>query len=144
MPGTALATAVLFYAEKMIAVQDLGGMMLRLFRYGSLFLAIVLQALFAFAIVLIMVEGLGIVAAITRSVRIATSNALGAFLLVAIPVLLHSPAALVLRRGPLLVQRASPEILGMITGADIVVGLLANYLILAGITRFYLAGRAAR
>lgn len=143
LPGTLLAAAVLFLAERQIGLSaDMAGHTIRLLRYGSLFLAIVAQALFAFAMVLVVLEGTPLKAALGRSVRLAGRNAIGTFMLVAVPVLMHYPAALLVRRGSLLMERGAPEIMPLITGADMAVGLVANYLILAGITRFYLAGRA--
>lgn len=143
LPGTILAAGVLFLAERQIGTTaDMPGTTIRLLRYGSLFVAIVAQALFAFAMVLVVLEGASLKDALGRSVRLAGRNAIGTFMLVAVPVLMHYPAALLVRRGPLLMDRGAPEILPLITGADMVVGLIANYLILAGLTRFYLAGRA--
>ena len=144
IPGTVLAVGILFLAERHIGGGEaLPGNTVRLFRYGGLLLATVVQALFAFAMVLIVFEGAGLARALGQSVRLAGRNAIGAFLLVGVPMMLHYPTSLILRRAPLLVERGAPEVLAVVAGGDVLIGLVSNYLFLAGITRFYLASRRA-
>jgi hypothetical protein len=144
LPGTILAAAVLFWSEHYIASHpDLPGNMVRLARYGGLFLGIAVQAVFAFTMVLIVFEGATLGRAFRGSFRLAARNAIGAFMLLALPILLHYPAVMLFRRAGLLVQRGAPEMLAAITGGDMLVGLISNYLVMAAITRFYLAGRRA-
>jgi hypothetical protein len=144
IPGTVLAVSVLYLAERHIAGGEaLPGNTVRLFRYGGLLLAMVFQALFAFAMVLIVYEGAGLARALGESLRLAGRNAIGAVLLVGVPMMLHYPTSIILRRAPLLVARGAPEVLATVAGGDVLIGLVSNYLFLAGITRFYLASRRA-
>jgi hypothetical protein len=142
IPATILAAGVLFLAERHIATTaGITGNAIRLYRYGGFFLSIVFQALFAFAMVQIVFERVGLARALGRSVRLASRNAIGCLLLVGIPSLMHYPASAIVRRAPLLLERGAPEMLALVTAADVLVGFITNYLWLGGITRFYLAGR---
>lgn len=141
LPGTLLGAAILYFSEHQAAASDLHGNALRLMRYGGLFAAIAAQALFAFTLVIVMYEGAGIGRALGGSLRLASRNAIGSFLLIALPVVLHYPALLAFRQGQVMLQRGAPEVIAGITGLDLLVGVLTNYLVMGAVTRFYLARR---
>jgi len=141
VPGTVLGAAILYASEQATETGSMHGNMLRIARYGGLVAAIAVQALFAFAMAFIALEGVGLGRAIVGSMRLAARNAIGAFLLVAFPVALHYPALFIYRNEALLMQRGAPELIAVITAGDLLVGVVTNYLVLGAVTRFYLARR---
>lgn len=144
LPGTLLGAAILWWSERAAATGHYHGNTLRLVHYGGLFGAVAVQAVFAFALVYAIYESMPAARALLASARLASRNAIGAFLLVAIPVVLHYPALMIYRNESVLISRGAPEVVAGVTAGDLLVGLLTNYLIIGAVTRFYLARNRAK
>jgi len=121
--------------------QDLSGNALRAFRYGMLGLGILVESLFLFAPLAVLVERRAALPAIARSIGIWRSNLLAALLVVGIPTIIHLPMSYIYRHAPSVVARFSPETVAFIMGVDIALFLLTNFLVLFAGTTIFLERR---
>lgn len=117
-------------------------MAVRLERYGTVLAGIILEALFVTAPLFVLVEGRRVGESLRRGLSFAVSNAPALLLLVGIPALLHLPLGFVNRRWRDIIEKGSPELLIVVVLADVLLYVLTNFLLVGGVTRYYLARRS--
>jgi hypothetical protein len=100
----------------------------------ALLLGLCVQALFLYAIPLIVLEGYPAPRAIAASARFARRNAFTTFLLVAAPFILTVPTLLLGFRAEMIAFRISPDFLLINQIAGEIMQLIATYLIIGGAT----------
>jgi hypothetical protein len=115
--------------------QEPSGGGLRLFRYGLIFLGSLLESLLVYTPLAILVEGRGFLPGIARSLRLGRKMPIATFLIVLVPNLLQVPAGAVFRRSDSIVMNMSPEVVGW---------LMALWILIYGLSLFYIVGAAAR
>jgi hypothetical protein len=133
LPVVAAALAVFFLPGLLIGDADVGGMAKRLLLYGPIPLGILIESLFLFAPMAVVIENRNPLSAIGRSLEIWKSYPLAALLVVGVPTVLHAPVSWVLTRTGTIVTRFSPETVLIVLGGDVVLGLVTNLvLVVAG------------
>lgn len=108
---------------------------LRSIRFGTIALASVVEALFLYAPLAILVEGLGIGKAIGRSFVLAVRMPIATLFAVLIPNLVQIPIAYVLRNSETIVMRLSPEMVAW----SVIIGI-----VLFTVATFFIVGAGAR
>lgn len=143
LPLMALVALLVFVVPKMLDVgPDSPAMAVRLQRYGTVLAGIVAEALFFTAPLFVLLESRRAGTAIRKGVAFAVSNAPAVLLLVGMPAVLHLPLGFVNRRWRDIIEKGSPELLIAIVVADVLLYVLTNFLLVGGVTRYYLARRA--
>jgi hypothetical protein len=137
LPVTAGLVLVIFILPLLLVgdQEAMSGNQIRAFRYGTILLGSIVEALFLYVALAILVEGRGVFRAIERSVHVATRIPLATLGAVLIPNLVQIPIAYVLRHSQTIAFRLSPE---MVAWA-IVLGVLAYTA-----ATFYIVGAGAR
>lgn len=144
LPVVVLALASFYGPALVLGDRELHGNMLRLFNYGLLGFGVLVESLFLFAPMAILLERMNAFQGVLRSLQMWKSNLLAALVVVAIPMIMHFPVTYVLRRASTIVTKFSPETIALIVAADIVLFLLTNFLLLAAATQVFLARRVER
>jgi len=108
---------------------------------GSTLLGLVVQTLFVYAIPFILLEGKSAPGAIGASFRLAARAAADSFLLVFLPFLITIPTMLASLKPELIAFRLSPELLIHLQIAGEIMQLIATYLLIGGVTVFFIRAR---
>lgn len=112
-----------------------GGWASRGIRYGSIVVGSMIEALFIYAPLAILVEGRGVVRAIGRSFELTARIPVATFFAVLIPNLIQVPLSYAMNRSETIVARLSPEVVAWV----IVFSVLAY-----SVATFYIVGAGAR
>ncbi len=138
LPVILFALLVFFAPREFLPfAQELSGNALRAYRYGLLALGILVESLFLFAPVAVLIEGRSAFPAIARGFELWRRNFLAALLIVGLPTLLHVPLSYTYRHASSVVSDFSPETVGFLVVVDIALFLFTNFLVLfAGTTVF--------
>lgn len=117
--------------------REVSGNALRVLRYGSLFGSIVVEALFAFTPLYLLVERRGLGESWLRGFAMSLRLPLATLLVVMVPNLAQLLIGAVLRRSDMIVQKLAPEMVGwvLVLVALLYVGM--NYFITASVVRIY-------
>ncbi len=99
---------------------------------------VVFYGLFAFTLPSIMLSGKNIFTAIGLSVSIYKRNFFSTYFFVLLPNLLTLPFTFMNRNAPFLISRFNPEVIILILILEIVISMIANYILISTLTRFYL------
>lgn len=113
----------------------LPGNAVRVVRYGSILVASMIEGLFLYAPLSILVEGKGAGAAIRRSMGLALRAPVATVGAVLVPNLIQIPVSAVFRRSDQIVRNMAPEMIGW---------LLALAILLYAVAAFYMVGSGAR
>ncbi len=143
-PFVVLVAILVFVVPRLLpagAGDSPSGMMVRLQRYGTVAAGIVLEALFVAAPLYVVLDGLRAPAALARGFRFFARNVPGLLLLVALPAVLHLPLGFVDRRWREILEKGSPELLIAVVFVDALLYVLTNFVLVGGVTRYYLARR---
>lgn len=132
-----LLIIILVFGRRMMIGQgqEMTGTVLRLFRYGSIVIGSLIEALLVFGPLAILIENRGIFAGIKRSLSLCLKAPIAAFFVVLTPNLLQIPAGAIFRRSDSIVVNMSPEV---------VAWLMALWIAVYAVSLFYLVGAAAR
>lgn len=123
---------------------DLRGNALRFFRYGTFLIGVVLEMLFVYAPVVLLLESRATLPALGRGFRILGRVPLATLLVVAVPNLFQLPISWALRRADTVVQNLNPEVVLFMVAGAIAAYVGINYFILASVVRIYGARGIAR
>jgi hypothetical protein len=132
-----LGLFVLWLPAVIADAESPSGWALRGLRYGTLAAGSLLEALFLYAPLLILVEGMKVSAALKRSVQLFLRVPVATFGAVLIPNLVQIPLSYVLYRSETIVSRLSPEIVGWAVLCTIAVYSLATFYIVGVGTRLF-------
>lgn len=116
---------------------ELRGNTLRLFRYGTFVVGVVLEMMFVYAPVVLLLESTPVLPALGRGLRVLTRAPLATALVVGVPNLLQLPISWALRRADTVVQSLNPELVLVMVAGAILVYVGINYFILASVVRIY-------
>ncbi|MDP3024820.1 MAG: hypothetical protein Q8O10_04730 [candidate division Zixibacteria bacterium] len=108
------------------------------FEILSLGLGIVFYCFFAYAFAAIVISGKNILSGLGSSVSIYRRNFFSTYFFVLIPNLLTFPFTLLNHRAALLISKFNPEVIFLILILEIGVSMIANYILISTLTRFYL------
>ncbi|HEX9912097.1 MAG TPA: hypothetical protein VGB01_02490 [candidate division Zixibacteria bacterium] len=108
------------------------------FELLSLGSGLIFYGFFAFTISAIVLSGRNIISALGLSLSIYKRNFFSTYFFVLLPNLLTFPFAFLNRRAALLISKFNPEIVFLILVLEIFVSMLANYILISTLTRFYL------
>lgn len=99
---------------------------------------VVFYGLFAFTLPAVMLSGRNIFTAIGLSLSIYKRNFFSTYFFVLLPNLLTLPFTFMNRNAAFLISRFNPEVIILILILEIVISMLANYMLISTLTRFYL------
>lgn len=116
---------------------EFSGNQIRIVRYGSFVLGIVIEALFVYTPILLLVERRKVGPALAAAVRLFLRTPIATLLLVFLPNLLQLPLSAVLRRAEMIKDKLSPEMIAVMVMFTIAGYLLVNYLMIASAVRVY-------
>jgi hypothetical protein len=143
IPLTVLVAVLVFVTPKFIPIHaDSPGMLIRLQRYGTVLAGIMIEALFVTAPMYVLLEGRRAGAALRKAMSFSVRNAPAVLLLVALPALVHVPMGFLARRWRTIIEKGSPELLIAIVAGDVLLYVITNFILVGGVTRYYLARRA--
>jgi len=108
------------------------------FELLSLGSGLIFYGLFAFTISAIILSGRNIISALGLSISIYKRNFFSTYFFVLLPNLLTLPFTFLNRRAIYLISKFNPEIVFLILVLEIFVSMLANYILISTLTRFYL------
>ena len=108
------------------------------FELLSLGSGLIFYGLFAFTISAIILSGRNIISALGLSISIYKRNFFSTYLFVLLPNLLTLPFTFLNRRAIYLISKFNPEIVFLILVLEIFVSMIANYVLISTLTRFYL------
>lgn len=114
---------------------DTPGSTMRIIRYGSVLIGSILEGLFLYAPLAILIEGRSVPAALRRSFSLAGRIPLATLGAVLVPNLIQIPASAVFRRSDVIVRNLSPEV---------IVWVLMGTAILYAVSAFFAVGAGAR
>lgn len=117
--------------------ETMGATQIRLFRYGTILLGSVIEALFLYAALAILVERRSIFGAIQRSFHVARQIPLATLCAVLIPNLVQIPIAYVLRHSQTIVFRLSPEMVAWALALGVIGYTVATFYIVGAGTRLF-------
>lgn len=121
---------------------DLTGNQVRLIRYSTFGLQVLLESLFIYAPVFLLLEGSSVPKAWGQGFAFLGRYPIASLLVVFVPNLLQIPTSFVLRRADRVVQSLSPELVGAMIGGAVLIYVLVNFVIIGSIIRIYGARRA--
>jgi hypothetical protein len=139
----AIETVVLlgwFFLISRVGRGFLGGSFKRelAFELLSLGSGLVFYGFFAFTISAIVLSGRNIISALGLSISIYKRNFFSTYFFVLLPNLLTLPFTFLNRRAIYLISKFNPEIVFLILVLEIFVSMIANYVLISTLTRFYL------
>ncbi len=108
------------------------------FEILSLGLGIIFYGFFAYAFAAIVISGKNVLSGLGSSVSIYKRNFFSTYFFVLIPNLLTFPFTLLNHRAALLISKFNPEVIFLILILEIGVSMIANYILISTLTRFYL------
>jgi hypothetical protein len=108
------------------------------FEILSLGVGIIFYGFFAYAFAAIIISGRNILSGLGTSISIYKRNFFSTYFFVLIPNILTLPFTLLNHRAALLISKFNPEIIFLILILEICVSMLANYILVSTLTRFYL------
>lgn len=108
------------------------------FEVLSLGLAVVFYGLFAYVFPAVVISGRNILSALGSSISIYKSNFFSTYFFVLIPNLLTFPFTLLSRRNSLVISKFNPEVIFLILVLEIGISIIANYILISTLTRFYI------
>ena len=108
------------------------------FEIFSLGTGAVFYGFFAYSIPAIILSGKNIISSLVLSIMIFRRNFFSTYFFVFLPNLLTFPFSFLYRRAPLLLSKFNPEIVSLILVLQIGITMVANYILISVITRFYL------
>ncbi|MBD3161505.1 MAG: hypothetical protein GF346_04775 [Candidatus Eisenbacteria bacterium] len=117
--------------------EEVGGNTVRLIRYGSFLVGVILEALFLYAPIVLLVERRGILAALGRSLRIFGRLPGITLAVVLVPNLVQLPISFVLRHAETIVRRLSPEMVAWALVLAAGAYLVATFFIVGAGARLY-------
>jgi MFS family permease len=115
----------------------------RLIDYGSVGVAILVGAVFAYTTALIVLSRKGLFASLKESAAIFAKAPIASLILIALPTLIRFPAGYLARKAPLLISQFRPEIMIAVVFIGIVVSFFANYFLVGTVTYFFI-GRVGK
>jgi hypothetical protein len=130
-----LALCVIVIPMLLFGAEPPRGWALRGVRYGSIFAGSLIEALFFYAPLAILVEGHGVARALKRSVEIFSRIPVATVGAVLVPNLIQIPLSYVMHRSETIVARLSPEVVAWVIVLSIIVYTVAT---------FYIVGAGAR
>ena len=110
----------------------------RLFDLFGLFFGIVVASIFAYTTVLIVVERVKVLQAISKTLSIFIKNVGTSFFLIGVPTAFYFPISYISRRIDLVIAKYSPETILVVLGIGIFITLISSYFQVGSVTRFYL------
>lgn len=113
---------------------DVGGNAKRLLIYGPIPFGILVESLFLFAPMAVMLEGRNALSAIARSISIWRSNAVTALLIVGLTTLPHLPTYWLHQRTYWVMTTFSPETVLLVLGGDVLLHILTNVVLIVAAT----------
>lgn len=124
---------------------EVEGNTLRLLRYGTFVIGVILEMLFVYAPVVLLLESSSVLPALGRGLKVLGKAPVATALVVGVPNLLQLPISWALRRADTVVQNLNPEVVLVMVAGAIIAYVGINYFILASVVRIYGArGAAAR
>jgi len=108
------------------------------FELLSLGSGLIFYGFFAFTISAIILSGRNIISALGLSISIYKRNFFSTYLFLLLPNLLTLPFTFLNRRAIYLISKFNPEIVFLILVLEIFVSMLANYVLISTLTRFYI------
>lgn len=130
LPVVLVVLATFVFAELVLSGVEVKGNAKRLVLYGPILLGVVVESIFLFAPIAVMLEGRNALSAIARSFAIWRSHVLTALLIVGLTTLPHLVTSLALQRTGMLIARFSPETILVVLGGDVFLRLLTNVVLL--------------
>lgn len=116
---------------------ELRGNTLRLFRYGSFFLAAVTEWIFLFTPLALLAQGRSIRGSFRESFAMLGRAPLAGFLIVFVPNLVQLPLSAVMRRTDAVIRNLAPETVGWILLATVLITMAVNYIVVASAVRVF-------
>lgn len=137
LPLMLLLVLLLFGLPRMLlgGSTELPGSTLRTIRYGSVLIGSILEGLFLYAPLAILVEGRRVSDALRRSFALAARIPLATLGAVLVPNLIQIPVSAVFRRSDVIVRNLTPEV---------IVWVLLGTAVLYAVSAFFAVGAGAR
>jgi hypothetical protein len=137
LPVVAAALAVFFLPGLLLGDADVGGMTKRLLLYGPILFGILVESLFLFAPMAVVIERRNPFSAIGRSLEIWRGYPVAALLVVGVSTAVHMPVMWALARVGTIMTRVSPETVLIVLGGDVLLGLVTNVILVVAATLVY-------
>jgi hypothetical protein len=146
LPLLLLLMAVAWFLPSLLIPEGavLEGNQLRLIRYGTFALGVLLEMAFVYAPVVLVIESTSVLPALGRALRVLGRAPLATLLIVGVPNLAQIPVNWALRRADVVVQNLTPELVLALVVGTILVYVGINYFILASAVRIFGARGASR
>lgn len=116
---------------------ELRGNALRVARYGSFAVGILIESLFVYAPLALLVKGRGIMASIRESFVVMGRSPLTTLLVLGVPNLFQIGVGAALRRDDQIIRALSPEIVAWLVLGSALTYVLVNYIVLSAAARVY-------
>lgn len=110
---------------------------IRLLRYGGFLFGVIVESLFVYGPLAVLVQEKPFIPALRETLRVAFKVPLATFLIVFVPNTVHLPLAAALRRGESIILKLTPETVGWLVFLSVLVYLAATYLSLASAVRVF-------
>lgn len=117
--------------------QGIGGNALRMLRYGSLVMGSIVEALFLYTALAVLIEKRSPMAAVRRSLQLAGQMPLATVGAVLIPNLVQIPVSAVLRRTETIVLNMTPEVVAWVLFAALLLYAGVGFLVTGSATRLF-------
>jgi hypothetical protein len=143
LPAVGFGLVTFFGTAKLFEVLSLGGPPLAAARYIALpMLYVVVQSLFIFAPMAVVLEGKGAVPALGRALSMWKHNMVAAVFLVALVAVWHSGTNWFYNHLPQFMDQFRPELVAGVIGGDIVLSFFTYAILVAGATAMFYTRRA--
>lgn len=140
LPVSAAALVILFWLPGVLAGSNQpSGNTLRLIRYGSVLVGAIIESLFLYASLALLVEGRGIGGAFKRSFGLALRSPVATLAVVLFPSLIQVPVSAVFRRSDTVVRNMSPEVVAWMVVTAVALYSFASFYIVGAGTRVFRA-----
>ena len=139
LPLLLLLLAIAWVIPMMLLPDDgeIRGNTLRMLRYGTFVFGVILEMLFVYAPVVLLIESSPVLPALGRGLKVLGKAPLATALVVGVPNLAQIPISWALRRADTVVQNLNPEVVVVMVAGAILAYVGINYFILASVVRIY-------
>ena len=138
-PAFLLILALTLGLPKLLGVtgEDAPGNTVRMLRYGSFFAGVLIESLFVYTPIFLLVERKNVGQALQRTMQFFFRLPVATLLFVFVPNLIQLPVAYALRRSDKVMDSLSPEMVAALVMATICAYVFVNYFMVASAVRVY-------
>ncbi|MFN8546824.1 MAG: hypothetical protein U0527_02335 [Candidatus Eisenbacteria bacterium] len=117
--------------------EDAPGSQVRAVRYGGFLIGVLIESLFVYTPIMLLVEKKKLFDALRSAVRLTMKVPVATFLFVMLPNLVQIPLSVALRRADVVMNNLSPEMVAVMVMFTIAAYIVVNYFMVASAVRVY-------